>query len=156
MTLFQVKRLIPEHVSMGKVPSLYWQGYTAWTTGFQCRPVFENQVEVYMTLQKFFWMDMEFTGCRPLIFRSPTNYGLKIWKEGWNPLQNGVERWNWQCAEPEQNVRTFLSFDPSSQSELGRISTVDMGGFLLALRLGRDPRNQRVRRPYFRLVNYYI
>ena len=30
-----------------------------------------------------------------------------------------------------------------------------MGGFLLALRLGRDPRNQRVRRPYFSLLNYY-
>eukprot|EP00435_Cladocopium_sp_Y103_P011836 s4409_g3.t1 len=48
------KRLVPEHVKMGKVRSLYWQGHTAWSTGFQCRPAFSNQKDVYLILQKLF------------------------------------------------------------------------------------------------------
>ena len=76
MTLFQVKRSTPEHV----VPSLYWQGYTAWTTGFQCRPVFENQVEVYMTLQKLF-LDGHGIHCLPSIeFQVPNQlrFGKRV------------------------------------------------------------------------------
>ena len=84
MTLFQVKRLIPEHVSMGKVPSLYWQGYTAWTTGFQCRPVFENQVEVYMTLQKFFLDGHGIHWLPSIDFQVPN----QLWSED---LERGLE-----------------------------------------------------------------
>ena len=88
-----VKRLIPHHVTMGKVPSLYWQGYTTWTTGFKCRPQFDNQRDVYMILQKaFLGRAWNFTACRSLNFINLTNFGLKIWKEDWNPLKNGAER----------------------------------------------------------------
>ena len=95
--------------------------------------------------RSFFGMGMEFTACRSLNFINLTNFGLKIWKEDWNPLKNGAERWSWRCAGSEQDVRTFFHQNPS-HDETGHVSTLDMDGFLLALWLGRDPRNQRVRR----------
>ena len=45
------KRLIPAHITMGKVRSLYWQGHNAWSTGLSGRPQFSNQTEVYDLLQ---------------------------------------------------------------------------------------------------------
>ena len=79
-----VKRLIPQHVTMGKVPSLYWQGSASWTTGFRCRPQFDNQRDVYMILQKLF-LDGHGIHCLPFIeFHNPN----QLWTED---LERGLE-----------------------------------------------------------------
>ena len=45
------KRIIPPDTGMGKVRSLYWQGFPAWTTGLTTRPQYANQAQVFALLQ---------------------------------------------------------------------------------------------------------
>lgn len=45
------QRIVPPDTGMGKVRSLYWQGFPAWTTGLTTRPQYANQAQVFALLQ---------------------------------------------------------------------------------------------------------
>ena len=45
--------VVPDHVSNGRVKSLYIQGFGSWTTGMRRRPWYPKQVEVFHILAAF-------------------------------------------------------------------------------------------------------
>lgn len=48
-----VKKIIPEHCTMGKVRALYIQRYSAFTTGLTVRPKMAMQKELFWTINSF-------------------------------------------------------------------------------------------------------
>ena len=106
--------IIPHHVTMGKVPSLYWQGYTAWTTGFQCRPQFDNQRDVDMILQKLF-CDGHGIHCLPFIeFLNPNQLWTEDLERGLEPFEERSRKMKLAMRRVRTRRKDLFSSEPLS------------------------------------------